>query len=240
MNVEGNKRNKFLKLNYNLKLTIFSYLRIHIKLAEVSILSKRAMSAIKKSEIYKFLRAQMNFIIKDIQYESKSLENFKQNFQILSEDNFKTTEINDQNINDIFRYLLLIKFEKFSHFYLKEDLIMNDFSDFLLLSKNIKKLILKDQRFNYNNNDFKTLFIHLPKILKNKNINALQFNDQYFENYGEHRGKNVIALLSQFSSITRFIVSKNLFSSNNGKIELLMEALSTNINITDFHLFARL
>lgn len=184
---ESRRKNKFQKLNFNLKNIIFSFLCIHFLLTEIPKVSRKILSLIKRNDIYKYLSKNIHFLSKNILYDSEFLENFKKkiknNYNANDNNNISNKiKIDGNDYDDFIRFLLLVKYNNLHYFYLKEDKILNKYSDFLIYSTNIKKLILKEERYNYDDIDFETIFICISKILdKNKNINALQFNKGFLK-----------------------------------------------------------
>ena len=179
--------------------------------------------------------------MKDILYDSECLEAFEnkimENEIIESNVLLDFFEMNDSNYEDLVKFLLLVKYDKYTYFYLKEDLILNKYSDFLIYSTNIKKIVLKAERYNYKTRDFKTIFSCLSNILsKNKRINALQCESKFLENFRDYRAKNLLEFISKYPSINKIIICSNKCESNNVNFKILMENIKYNKNITDFQL----
>ena len=223
-------KKKFLKLNFNLKNEIFLFLKFPQIFLQVIKVNKSFSRAIKNLKVYGFLKNNIDAILTEIFYDFEELENFKKKY---SEDIALTKDIFDELI----KYLLLKKYNRFSFFYLKDDKNLFCYLDFLKFSNNINKIILKNEQFGYENEDHHSTMNILKEVLNYNiiNLHTLQFCSHFFDNQNQ-KMKLFKKMIIKNNKINTLIILGNDFSENLNDFEILRKILLKNKYITNLQL----
>jgi len=217
-NLNNNSKSKFTKLNFNLKNYIFSFLRFEECLFSVSRISKKFTDAIKSKKLIKIFTQTFAELLREINFDKKSVEHVKQFFANCDEA--------DQTLNQLCAFLLLQKHKFLEILVLREkkDLHFEVLAYFISQTTSIFNLDLYDTAIVSDDLSLKVLS---KALALNKSIHVVNLN---FNKIGE-KPNHMLFLsdaLKQNSTLKKAYFFGNLIGKNENDFFYLSEALSQN------------
>jgi len=213
-----NSKNKFLRLNFNLKNYIFSYLPFEDNLFNIPTVCKKFSDSIKNKKIIKAFKQNQKKYLKDIEFDLNSINKVKNSI-------YETSE-SESTIDDFCTYLLLKKYKNYYTLTLREkkDLYFPILSKFLAKTKNISFVDLYSTDIGINEDNLKYCCEGLSKNssvqIANLNCNKIGTNS------------NSMFYISQVlinnKTLKNFYLFGNLIGRNENDLYYFAEALKIN------------